>query len=147
MPSQNGIGSAGAGLTAAPATDAILEGSRPEDGVRAEPDGDRALRRLAEGETGDPERRRLLLNASRVGQHELRPRLEAEKVEVSERLDQHESAVVELPCGMLLDPVTGAWMDREDDGNVRPSSWSWSIVSRSRSGSSTSAGRWSVTSA
>ena len=44
-----------------------------DDGVRAVRHGDRPLGRLAERQAADAEHRRLLLDAARVGQHDLAP--------------------------------------------------------------------------
>ena len=64
---------------------AIRRGLGAEQRVRAELDRHRPLGRVAQREARHAERRRLLLHAARVGEHEARLRLEPEEVEVAER--------------------------------------------------------------
>src|SRR5437588_1127777 len=66
-------------------------GPRAEHGIRSELDRDRSLGRVAKREARHPERRRLLLHATRVGQHKTRAGLEPEELAVSERGSQYDA--------------------------------------------------------
>src|SRR5215207_2292406 len=59
-----------------------------DDAVRAQLDRHGALRVLPERQARDAERRRLLLYAARVRQHEARAAVEPQEVEVAQRLDE-----------------------------------------------------------
>ena len=88
-----------------------------EEHVRPEFDRDGAFRRLAECEARYPSAEVLLLDASRVGEDELRLRLEPEEVEVPERGAQDHARALGGGLQALLAELTACpRVDREDDG-------------------------------
>ena len=86
-------------------------GCAPDELVRALGDGDRSLRVVAQGEARDAQRRRLLLDAAGVGEHEAGAGHQAEEVEVAERFGDQD-AVGDGAPGEL---GSGARMGREDE--------------------------------
>ena len=66
-------------------------GRQAEQRVGAGADRDRALGVVAQGEAGDAEVGRLLLDPAGVGQHRGRVGLEREEVEVADRVDQRDA--------------------------------------------------------
>ena len=89
-----------------------------EQGVGAGADRHRPLGVGAQGEAGDAEVGRLLLDAAGVGQHGAGVRSQREEVEVAERLAQVQPGGVAVD--LRLHHLAGPRVDREDDRDLRP---------------------------
>ena len=85
----------------------------PEQRVRPEPDRDGALSRAPKREARHAEVCGFLLNPARVGEHCHCIAYEGQKLEVAERRHEPYAAVA-----ALVDSGVGAWMNRENDGEV-----------------------------
>ena len=120
FPSQSGIcgGSAGG-----PAASAVFAASRSAAGihadqrVRAQLDRDRALGVVAVGQARDAQRRGLLLQAARVGDHQARVGLQRDEVRVVQRLDQPQALGHGDP--RVLQPGDGARVGGEEHRQLR----------------------------
>src|SRR3990172_502946 len=69
-------------------------GVAADDAVGPMGDGDRTLRRVSEGEAGDPEDRRLLLDAAGVRQNQLGATHESDEVEIAEGVEGGDALAV-----------------------------------------------------
>ena len=95
-----------------------------EQGVRARPDRHRPLGVVAQGEAGDAEVGRLLLDPAGVGQHGAGVGLQREEVEVADRVDEvHARGVAAAPSIFRVRGWTGktTGISRRDLGRARPS--------------------------
>ena len=122
---------------------AIAAGSRPSRVLVPSPDGHRTLGVGAQGEAGDAEVGRLLLDPAGVGEDRAGVGEQGEEVEVAERLGEQQPRVLGAGPSIIL-RVRG-WTGKTT-GISRGQRGRAARPSRRSSGPSTSAGRCRVTS-
>ena len=144
-PSQSGGTTSGASGAAAPGSPRAARGSSPSTTFVPVGDGHGPLRVVAEREARDPERRRLLLDAARVGDDRRRARLQRQEARV--RAAARRAGRARRPRRPTPDALACPRMHREHDRHLaRDLLEPAQRLARSAALSSTSAGRCSVTS-